>query len=55
MTHNNDTIIVGGGLTGLVIAHTIKHNDPGHRLLLLEKDDAESYIEDALKELEQDK
>jgi len=37
MTHDRDTIIVGAGLTGLVIAHKIKRSHPDHRLLLLEK------------------
>jgi oxygen-dependent protoporphyrinogen oxidase len=39
MTHSNDTdtIIIGAGLTGLVIAHKLKKSQPDHRLLLVEK------------------
>lgn len=37
MTEQLDTIIVGGGLSGLAIAHKLKTDSPGHRFLLLEK------------------
>lgn len=39
MTHSNhtDTIIIGGGITGLVIAHKLKRKQPDQRLLLIEK------------------
>lgn len=37
MTEHIDTIIVGGGLSGLTIAHTLKTRAPGHRFLLMEK------------------
>lgn len=40
MTQFKDTIIIGGGLTGLVIAHKIKQRCPDHRIALLEKSDA---------------
>lgn len=32
-----DTIIVGAGLTGLTVAHKLRLQDPGHRLLILDK------------------
>ena len=38
MDNQLDTIIIGGGLSGLTIAHTLLHNDPGHRFLILEKE-----------------
>lgn len=37
MTHSNDTIIIGAGLTGLVLGHRLKSRHPEHRILLLEK------------------
>jgi oxygen-dependent protoporphyrinogen oxidase len=37
MTEHFDTIIVGGGLSGLTIAHTLKTLTSGHRILLIEK------------------
>ena len=37
MTEQLDTIIIGGGLSGLTIAHQLKTHSPGHRFLLLEK------------------
>ena len=37
MTHFKDTIIIGAGLTGLVIGHKIKERHPEHQVLLLEK------------------
>lgn len=39
MTHDKDTIIIGGGLTGLVIAHKLKQRSPEHRVAILEKSD----------------
>lgn len=36
MTRRN-TIIIGGGLTGLTVAHKLRLDDPDHKLLLLEK------------------
>ena len=33
-----DTIIVGGGISGLVVAHRLKRDFPGHRLVVLEKE-----------------
>ncbi|MBW2658694.1 MAG: protoporphyrinogen oxidase [Deltaproteobacteria bacterium] len=38
MTNQFDTIIIGGGLSGLSAAHTLQHGNSGHRFLLLEKD-----------------
>jgi len=38
MTVSSDTIIVGAGLTGLAIAHRLMRLDPGHRLVVLEKE-----------------
>ena len=35
-THFN-TIIVGGGISGLTIAHKLNNRNPGHRFLVLEK------------------
>ncbi len=37
MTESNDTIIIGGGISGLTIAHRLKNRHPGHRLVVLEK------------------
>ncbi|MGI9536213.1 MAG: protoporphyrinogen oxidase, partial [Desulfocapsaceae bacterium] len=37
MNNSNDTIIIGAGLSGLVIAHKLKCRQPEHQLLLLEK------------------
>lgn len=37
MTESKDTIIVGAGLSGLVVAHRLKRDHPGHRLVVLEK------------------
>lgn len=39
MTHSSDidTIIIGGGISGLVIAHKLKKQQPDQRLLILEK------------------
>ena len=37
MPHLKDTIIVGAGLTGLVIGHKLKLSHPEHQVLLLEK------------------
>jgi protoporphyrinogen/coproporphyrinogen III oxidase len=34
-----DSIIVGGGISGLVVAHRLKRDFPGHRLLVLEKEE----------------
>jgi oxygen-dependent protoporphyrinogen oxidase len=34
-----DTIIVGGGISGLVVAHRLTRDFPGHRLLVLEKEE----------------
>lgn len=39
MTAHLDTIIIGGGLSGLTIAHKLKTHAPGHRFLVLEKSD----------------
>ncbi len=36
MSHVTDTIIVGAGITGLVIGHKLQRKSPGHRFLLLE-------------------
>ncbi len=38
MNKQLDTIIIGGGLTGLTIGHKLLHNSPGHRFLILEKE-----------------
>jgi len=37
MTNHLDTIIIGGGLSGLTIAHKFIHFNPRHRFLILEK------------------
>ena len=37
MTHPKDTIVIGAGLTGLVIGHKLKRSNPDHHILLLEK------------------
>ena len=37
MSNHRDTIIIGGGLSGLVIAHKLKQNDPGNHFVILEK------------------
>ena len=37
MSNHRDTIIVGGGLSGLTIAHKLKQNDPENRFVILEK------------------
>ncbi|RZW26611.1 MAG: protoporphyrinogen oxidase [Desulfobulbaceae bacterium] len=37
MHHRKDTIIIGAGLTGLVIGHKLKHQHPGHQLMVIEK------------------
>ncbi|OEU50188.1 MAG: protoporphyrinogen oxidase [Desulfobulbaceae bacterium S5133MH15] len=38
MSYQLDTIIIGGGLSGLTTAHTLHHHSPDHRFLLLEKE-----------------
>lgn len=38
MTTQFDTIIIGGGLSGLTVAHKLRLHDPEHRFLILEKD-----------------
>ncbi|WP_419174551.1 protoporphyrinogen oxidase [Desulfosediminicola sp.] len=40
MTTHFSTIIVGGGLSGLTVAHKLRQQDPEHKLLVLEKNDA---------------
>ncbi len=40
MTTHFDTIIIGGGLSGLTVAHKLRLHDPQHRFLLLEKNDS---------------
>jgi protoporphyrinogen/coproporphyrinogen III oxidase len=37
MTEHFDTIIIGGGLSGLTAAHKLRTHCPGHRFLMLEK------------------
>jgi len=32
-----DTLIIGGGLSGLTVAHKLRHSCPGHQTLILEK------------------
>ena len=34
-----ETIIIGGGLSGLTVAHKLRHQNPGHKLLIIEKND----------------
>lgn len=40
MTKHFSTIIVGGGLSGLTVAHKLRQHDPAHKLLVLEKNDS---------------
>ncbi len=40
MTRQTDTIIIGGGLSGLTIAHKLRTSCYGHRFVLLEKSDS---------------
>jgi oxygen-dependent protoporphyrinogen oxidase len=37
MNRQYQTIIIGGGLSGLTVAHKLRLNNPGHRLCILEK------------------
>lgn len=37
MTTHFDTLIIGGGLSGLTVAHKLRLQDPQHRFLLLER------------------
>ncbi len=37
MNDSYQTLIIGGGLSGLVVAHKLKLQNPGHRLAILEK------------------
>lgn len=37
MTKHSDTLIIGGGLSGLTIAHNLQKKDPKHRFLVVEK------------------
>lgn len=37
MNNLNDTVIIGAGITGLVIGHKLTRNNPDYRLLLIEK------------------
>ena len=37
MAEQTDTIIIGGGLSGLVVAHRLKRLDPGRSFVVLEK------------------
>jgi len=37
MSDTYQTVIIGGGLSGLTVAHKLKQNAPGHRFLVLEK------------------
>lgn len=39
MNESSHTIIVGAGISGLVIAQRLKRHHPGHRLVVLEKSD----------------
>jgi len=38
-THHFTTIIIGGGLSGLTVAHRLRNSAPDHRLLVMEKSD----------------
>lgn len=40
MTTHYQTIIIGGGLSGLTVAHKLRLNSPQHRFLLLEKNES---------------
>ncbi len=37
MKNNYQTLILGGGLSGLTVAHTLRQSDPHHRFCVLEK------------------
>jgi oxygen-dependent protoporphyrinogen oxidase len=37
MSQHKDTIIIGAGLTGLVIGHKLKHRQPEHQIMVVEK------------------
>lgn len=37
MNHIKDTVIIGAGLSGLVVGHALKQLDPHHRLMIVEK------------------
>ncbi len=39
MNDHYQTLILGGGLSGLAVAHTLRQNDPRHRFAILEKSD----------------
>ncbi|MFV0436273.1 MAG: protoporphyrinogen oxidase [Desulfopila sp.] len=39
MNRHSKTVIIGGGISGLTIAHTLAHERPEHRFLLLEKNE----------------
>lgn len=39
MNNNFQTLILGGGLSGLTVAHTLRQNNPGHHFCILEKGD----------------
>ncbi len=39
MNDQYQTLILGGGLSGLTVAHKLKLHSPGHRFLVLEKND----------------
>ena len=39
MTDSKDTIVIGGGLSGLVAAHRLHTLDPDHSVLVIEKSD----------------
>ena len=38
MNRQFDTIIIGGGLSGLTVGHKLLYNNPDHRFLILEKE-----------------
>ncbi|PIE64253.1 MAG: protoporphyrinogen oxidase [Desulfobacterales bacterium] len=38
MTEHRDTVIIGGGLSGLVVAHRLKRLTPNRKIVVLEKD-----------------